>query len=77
MGDPSREEEHRKRPRDVCRVERERIAMDEVPSVVEHHDRHDETAEQIDGIDAGFRAPGRWFPASRHDGRDVRPIPGS
>jgi hypothetical protein len=52
MRNPPREEEHGKRACHVRGVERQRVAMHEVARVIQHHDGHDQPAEEIDRIDA-------------------------
>src|SRR6266566_6980686 len=52
MRDPTRKEEKRIRFRQVRRVERERARVHEITRVIEHHDHHYQSAQEIHGIDS-------------------------
>ena len=61
VGDPAREEEERRRAREIFRREGHGPGVKEVARVVERHDDHDGAAKRIDGGEA------RGGPAHRFD----------
>jgi hypothetical protein len=48
--DPTRKEEQDVRPREVRGVEIQHVAMNEFARVIEQHERHDDPAQQVNGI---------------------------
>jgi hypothetical protein len=48
--DPTGEEERDVRPHEIRGVEIQHVAMDEFARVIEQHERHDDAAQQVNGI---------------------------
>ena len=52
VGDPARQEDRRRRPRQVLGLKLHRLEVDEVAGVVDGHQHHHQTAQDVDGGDA-------------------------
>ena len=52
MGDPARDEKPNVRARGIGRIERVSGNVEVVARVIEHHQRDDETAQQVDHVEA-------------------------
>ena len=52
MGDPARQEEQSVGLCGIGRVEAQGITMKEIAGMIEHHDDHDNAAQQINAVEA-------------------------
>ena len=52
VSDPAGRKQERRCPGNTRRIEHERLRMEVVARVIEHHEHNDQAAQQIDAIDA-------------------------